>query len=203
MPADALIGIVDYQINNLRSVQKAFEVVGARSFVSSDPRELARAEKLVLPGVGAFGKAMENLGRLGLREVIEHHVASGRPLIGICLGMQLLYTRSHEQGVHEGFGFIDGDVRVFPSGVKVPHIGWNEIDIVSASPILEGVEEGSYAYFVHSYYADPSAAVTLATTEYGVTFSSVIGKSRIYGIQFHPEKSQIAGFRILKNFSRL
>ena len=198
-----MIGIIDYNLNNLRSVQKAFEKVGASAFISSDVKELSRAEKLVLPGVGAFGKAMENIKSLGLDELICTNAKAGKPLIGICLGMQLLFTRSSENGMHDGLNLIAGEVKLFPNTVKVPHISWNQMEIQHPSKILKSVVDKSFVYFVHSYYAQPQEQVTLATTEYGFHFTSVVQKECIFGIQFHPEKSQTAGLQMLKNFSEL
>ena len=198
-----MIGIIDYKLNNLRSVQKAFEKVGASAFISSDVKELSRAEKLVLPGVGAFGKAMENIKSLGLDELICTNAKAGKPLIGICLGMQLLFTRSSENGMHDGLNLIAGEVKLFPNTVKVPHIGWNQMEIQHPSRILKSVVDKSFVYFVHSYYAQPQEQVTLTTTEYGFHFTSVVQKECIFGIQFHPEKSQTAGLQMLKNFSEL
>ena len=198
-----MIGIIDYKLNNLRSVQKAFEKVGASAFISSDVKELSRAEKLVLPGVGAFGKAVENMKALGLDELICTSANAGKPLIGICLGMQLLFTRSFENGAHDGLNLIRGEVKLFPNTVKVPHIGWNQMEIQHDSKILKSVVDRSFVYFVHSYYALPEEQVTLTTTEYGFHFTSVVQKGSIFGIQFHPEKSQIAGLQMLKNFSQL
>ena len=198
-----MIGIIDYKLNNLRSVQKAFEKVGASAFISSDVKELSRAEKLVLPGVGAFGKAMENIKSLGLDELICTNAKAGKPLIGICLGMQLLFTRSSENGMHDGLNLIAGEVKLFPNTVKVPHIGWNQMEIQHPSKILKSGVDKSFVYFVHSYYAQPQEQVTLTTTEYGFHFTSVVQKECIFGIQFHPEKSQTAGLQMLKNFSEL
>jgi len=198
-----MIGIIDYKLNNLRSVQKAFEKVGASAFISSDAKELSRAEKLVLPGVGAFGKAMENIKMLGLEEMICSSAKAGKPLIGICLGMQLLFTRSSENGMHDGLNLIAGEVKMFPNSVKVPHIGWNQMEIRHPSKILKSVVDKSFVYFVHSYYAQPLEQVTLTTTEYGFNFTSVVQKDHIFGLQFHPEKSQVAGLQMLKNFSEL
>ncbi len=196
-----MIGIIDYKLNNLRSVQKAFEKVGAEAFVSSDAGELSQADKLVLPGVGAFGKAMENIVSLGLNELIYSHVQKGKPLIGICLGMQLLFSKSFENGEHEGLNIVSGEIKLFPSSVKVPHIGWNQIEIQRQSKLLADVVDNSFVYFVHSFYAEPREAVTLTTTEYGFHFPSIIQKENICGIQFHPEKSQRAGLLLLKNFA--
>ena len=198
-----MIGIVDYHLNNLRSVQKAFEKVGVQSFISDNPKELQRAKKIVLPGVGAFGEAMGNIRSLGLEKLLNEHVAARNPLLGICLGMQLLFTKSFELGVHAGLGFINGTVKVFPSTVKVPHMGWNQIEIVQRSEFLKDVVEKSFVYFVHSYFVEPEEDVTLTATEYGTRFSSIICKKNIYGIQFHPEKSQSTGLQLLQNFSEL
>lgn len=196
-----MIGIIDYHLNNLRSVQKAFEKVGAESFISDDPERLRAAESLVLPGVGAFGQAMENIRTLGLQPILMEHAAAGKPLLGICLGMQLLFTKSYEQGEYEGLGLIGGEVRQFPSTVKVPHMGWNQIEIVRHSPLLEGVKENSFVYFVHSYYVVPEGNVILTQTEYGFRFTSIVQHNNICGIQFHPEKSQTTGLQLLKNFA--
>lgn len=196
-----MIGIVDYHLNNLRSVQKAFEKVGAESFISDDPVRLRKADKLVLPGVGAFGSAMENLRSLGLQPVIKDHAAAGRPLLGICLGMQLLFEKSYELGEYQGLGLLKGVVRQFSSDVKVPHMGWNQVEVVKPSPLLTGVPEGSFVYFVHSYYVVPSEEITLTRTEYGARFTSIVERGNIAGIQFHPEKSQTAGLQLLKNFA--
>ena len=198
-----MIGIIDYHLNNLRSVQKAFEAVGVQAFISDVPQELARAEKLVLPGVGAFGQAMENLRVLGLEPMIRTHAAQRKPLLGICLGMQLLFSKSFEGGEFFGLDFLKGTIVQFPSTVKVPHIGWNQIELKRSSPLLVSVEEKSFVYFVHSYYAEPQEEVTLATTEYGFHFPSIVQKENVFGIQFHPEKSQKAGLQLLKNFSEI
>jgi glutamine amidotransferase len=196
-----VIGIVDYHLNNLRSVQKAFEKVGAPSFISDDPAVLRTAEKLVLPGVGAFGQAMENIRSLGLLPLLTDHAAAGKPLLGICLGMQLLFTRSYERGEYEGLGLLRGEVLQFPQTVKVPHMGWNQIEMVASSPLLQEVTENSFVYFVHSYFVVPEDDVTLARTEYGDRFTSMVQQKNVYGIQFHPEKSQGTGLQLLKNFA--
>ena len=198
-----MIGIVDYHLNNLRSVQKAFEKAGMQSFISDNVHELQKAEKLVLPGVGAFGQAMENIRKLGLEKFLKEHAQAGQPLLGICLGMQLLFTKSYELGENDGLGLVKGEVKLFPATVKVPHMGWNQIEIVQQSPILKDVEEKSFVYFVHSYFVEPKENVTLTRTEYGFQFSSIIQQKNIYGIQFHPEKSQTTGLQLLKNFSEL
>lgn len=198
-----MIGIIDYHLNNLRSVQKAFEKVGVQSFISDNPADLRTADKLVLPGVGAFAQAMENLRVLGLENIVRKHVADGKPLLGICLGMQLLFSKSNEGGESAGLDFVHGNVKLFPSTVKVPHIGWNQVEIVKKSPLLNDVEEKSFVYFVHSYYVEPTEDVTLTRTEYGFRFTSIIEKGNVFGIQFHPEKSQVTGLQLLKNFAEL
>jgi glutamine amidotransferase len=198
-----MIGIIDYHLNNLRSVQKAFEKVGVPSFISDDPDELRRVDKLVLPGVGAFGAAMENLNVLGLKDVLDEHTAAQKPLLGICLGMQLLFTKSYEQGEYNGLNFVSGEVQQFPSTLKVPHMGWNQVEIIKQSPLLKEVAEKSFVYFVHSYYVEPKEDITLTQTEYGFRFTSIIQQKNIYGIQFHPEKSQKTGLQLLKNFADL
>jgi imidazole glycerol-phosphate synthase subunit HisH len=198
-----MIGIIDYHLNNLRSVQKAFEKVGVQSFISDNPNELRKAEKLVLPGVGAFGQAMGNLRQFNLESMIKEHVANKQPLLGICLGMQLLFAKSFELGEYEGLNFIDGEVKIFPSTVKVPHMGWNQIEVIKQSAILKDVVENSFVYFVHSYYAEPKEDVVLTKTDYGFKFTSIVQKENVFGIQFHPEKSQKTGLQLLKNFSQL
>jgi imidazole glycerol-phosphate synthase subunit HisH len=194
------IGVVDYRLNNLRSVQKAFELVGADVFVSDNPAKLQEADKLVLPGVGAFGAAMKNLTEMALDRTIRSHVEAGKPLLGICLGMQLLCDKSFENGEHQGLGIVHGTVRLFPDSQKVPHIGWNQIEMKKESPLFFDVHEGCYVYFVHSYFVDTADEVTLARTEYGFPFVSIFGNKNVYGMQFHPEKSQTSGLQMLKNF---
>ena len=199
-----MIAIVDYGVGNLRSVQKALERVGAEAVVSGDPGALDAARGVVLPGVGAFGDGMDQLRARGLAEPVLHHVEAGKPLLGICLGMQLLFEESEEMGQHTGLGLLPGRVVRFPEGeLKVPHIGWNQLQ-VRQDPLLEGIADGSYAYFVHSYYVAPAEAEdVLATTEYGIAFAAVVGRGRVWGAQFHPEKSQEVGLRLLQNFARL
>ena len=198
-----MIGIIDYHLNNLRSVQKAFEKTGVESFISDRVEELRKATKLVLPGVGAFGQAMENIRSLGMDRLLNDHVAAEKPLLGICLGMQLLFSKSYELGEFEGLNFVKGEVRLFPSTVKIPHMGWNQIEMVKQSPLLNNVKENSFVYFVHSYYVEPKENVTLAVTDYGVRFTSIIQQKNIFGIQFHPEKSQTTGLQLLHNFAEI
>jgi glutamine amidotransferase len=196
-----MIAIIDYRMNNLRSVQKAFERTGTNAVVSGNPDELRKADKLVLPGVGAFGKSMETIRAAGFDRIIIDHVAAGKPLLGICLGMQLLFTRSEEIGIHEGLNILRGSVVRFPQTVKVPHIGWNEIRKNRPSPIMTEVRDSAYVYFVHSYYAVPADDIVVASTDYGVEFPSIVQYKNIFGIQFHPEKSQATGLTILRNFA--
>jgi len=203
-----MIVIVDYGMGNLRSVQKAFEHLGAAAEVSADPQAVARAEKLVLPGVGAFPKAMEELRARALVEPIQRHIKDGKPYLGICLGLQLLFESSDEGTGGRGLGVLPGRVVRFANHtVKVPHMGWNAVRVpraASACPLLQGVPDGSYVYFVHSYYGVPAeSAVIAAETEYGTTFASMVWRGRLFATQFHPEKSQAVGLRMLRNFANL
>lgn len=198
-----MIGIVDYRLNNLRSVQKAFEKVGVQSFISDSVSELRKADKIILPGVGAFGTAMGNLRSLGLDLFLKERALAGDALMGICLGMQLLFSKSFELGEHIGLDLVDGEVKQFPTTTKVPHMGWNQVEIVRQSPILKNIEDMSFVYFVHSYFVEPKESVTLTQTQYGFPFTSIIQQKNIFGIQFHPEKSQTTGLQLLKNFAEL
>ena len=199
-----MIAIVDYGVGNLRSVQKAFERVGATAVVSDEPSALDAAQGVVLPGVGAFGDGMANLRARGLVRPLLAQVGAGKPLLGICLGMQLLFEESEEMGCHTGLGLLPGRVVRFPEGdLKVPHIGWNQLRI-RGGELLAGIEDGAYAYFVHSYYARPEVEEqVLAATEYGLEFAAVVGRGVVFGAQFHPEKSQEVGLQLLSNFARL
>ncbi|MCL5074675.1 MAG: imidazole glycerol phosphate synthase subunit HisH [Chloroflexi bacterium] len=199
-----MIAIIDYGMGNLRSVEKALTCVGGQPFITSRAQDILTAEAFILPGVGAFGEGMENIKRLGLVEPICAVVERGRPLLGICLGMQLLFGESEERGVYRGLGLLEGEVKRFPIGLKVPHIGWNELRIERQSPLLNGLANGTFVYFVHSYYVVPAdASVVVAMTEYGERFVSVVARANIFGVQFHPEKSQQAGLTILHNFVSL
>lgn len=207
-----MIRIVDYGMGNLRSVQKALERLGLEAALTQDPEDIRNADKLVLPGVGAFGAAMVNLERLGFIKPIREFARSGRPFLGICLGMQLLLSESDEQGVFKGLDLIPGRVVKFfkpedmgPStqGLKIPHMGWNTLVKVSDCPLLQGVPAGASVYFVHSYYPDPPEEFVAATTDYGIDFCSVIWKDNIFATQFHPEKSGAVGLRMLENFGAL
>jgi glutamine amidotransferase len=207
-----MIVIVDYDMGNLRSVQKAFEKVGMKATVTSNSEEVRRASKVVLPGVGAFKVGMENLKHYGLIDPIYRSIKEGKPFLGVCLGLQFLFTKSEEFGGGEGLDIIAGKVVRFPvnlmdsKGVKlkVPHMGWNTINKKREVPVLKGIEDRSYFYFVHSYYVIPEDEEVIATsTDYGITFASSIHKDNIFACQFHPEKSQSSGLKILKNFGEL
>jgi glutamine amidotransferase len=205
-----MIAIIDYGMGNLRSVHKAFEAVGHQAVVTRDPRVIGSASHVVLPGVGAFGDCMANLDRYGLIDPIGKSIESGKPFLGICLGLQLLFTESEEFGMHKGLGVITGKVRRFAfeaSGrneqatVKIPHMGWNEIEILRSAPIFEGVKPGTYGYFVHSYYVEPvDQGVVASVTDYGGRFVSSVWQDNIVACQFHPEKSQAVGLQLVKNF---
>lgn len=199
-----MIAIIDYGMGNLRSVQKGFEQVGHQAVITADPAELAAAERLVLPGVGAFGDGMAELHARQLVEPIRAAVAAGKPVLGICLGQQLLFERGYEGGEYEGLGLLPGEVVRFelPRTFKVPHMGWNQLQPVRPSPLLADLPSGVHMYFVHSYYVRPrEREVVTAETDYGLLFASVVDRGRLYATQFHPEKSQADGLRILRNFA--
>lgn len=205
-----MITIVDYGMGNLRSVQKAFAAVGLETVVTGEPEGVEAASAVVLPGVGAYGEAMENLRQRGLDQAVISAIAAGKPFIGICLGYQLLFDEGEESFGGEpvaGLGIVPGRVRRFPKGLKVPQIGWNQITFPAdreKSPLFAGIPEMEYMYFVHSYYAEPAdRSWVAAETEYGVRFASAISKGNVHGIQFHPEKSSWAGLRILENFGAI
>src|SRR5262245_34382542 len=197
------VAIVDYGMGNLRSVQKAFERLGAAADVTRDADRIAAAPGVVLPGVGAFGACMANLTAFGLIEPVRHVLAAGRPFLGICLGMQLLFEESEEFGPIAGLGVLPGRiVRFAPDPArKVPHMGWNTLRVVRRTPHLAGIDDGAYTYFVHSYYPVPSDPTVIATTTpYGPEFASSVVRDHIFACQFHPEKSQHVGLRLLENF---
>ncbi len=198
-----MIAIIDYGMGNLRSVSKAFEAVGHQAVVTRESRVIGNASHVVLPGVGAFGDCMANVERYGLAEQIRTAIQSGKPFLGICLGLQLLFEESEEFGTHKGLGIIPGKVRRFAadSGLKVPHMGWNNATIERHCPLFAGIADGAYWYFVHSFYVDPSdKTVAATTTDYGTTFVSSIWRDNVVACQFHPEKSQTVGLRLIKNF---
>ena len=200
-----MISIVDYGSGNLRSVEKAFQSRGFDAKITRDPGEISAASACVLPGVGSFGRAAENLDKFGLTQALKGFIASGRPFMGICLGLQLLFPASEESPGASGLGFIKGKVLKFDApGMKIPHMGWNSVRIVKDNPVFNGIEDDSYFYFVHSFYGLPEdGTLSAGLTEYGVNFPSVIIKDNIYLFQFHPEKSRGKGLKIIENFARL
>lgn len=201
-----MIHIVDYGMGNLRSVQKAFESLGVEACVCTSAQELKRAERMVLPGVGAFRDAIYELQRQDMTGPVNDHIAAGRPFLGICLGMQLLFDVSYEDGEWPGLGIIPGKVVRFVDrpDLKIPHMGWNTLQFQQPSPLFDGIADGSHVYFVHSYHVVPrDESVVAARTEHGQSFVSVIQRGNLYATQFHPEKSQSVGLRLLKNFASL
>ena len=201
-----MIAIVDYQMGNLRSVQKALEKVGHAAEITSDPQVLGRADKIILPGVGAFRDAIAELRNRDLVGPIKDAVDSGKPFLGICLGLQLLFDVSYEDGEYEGLGILSGEVVRFkvPPEYKVPHMGWNQAKIVRRAPILAGIEEGSHFYFVHSYYVVPKDQDLVAIeSDYPDPFCAMVWRDNLFATQFHPEKSQANGLQLLKNFATL
>ena len=198
----AEIAIIDYGVGNLRSVERAFGATGNPAVITGDDSELRAAKGLVLPGVGAFAACMNALKERGFDDVVREHVSRGKPLLGICVGMQMLFEESDEFGATPGLALIKGKVRRFSSDQVVPHVGWNQVEKRSAHPILSCVKDETFFYFVHSYYCDAQdKSVVAGETNYGVTYASVIGRDELCGVQFHPEKSQSAGLRLLKNFA--
>lgn len=201
-----MIAIIDYGMGNLRSVQKGFEKVGHAATVTDDPAVVGTAEKVVLPGVGAFEDAIAELYRRRLVEPVLKAIEDNRPFLGICLGLQLLFETSYENGRHKGLGVLPGEVVRFevPREYSVPHMGWNQLDFRRPAPILDSLSSGTYVYFVHSYYVVPRDPEVIATeTNYPTPFCSMIWRKNLFATQFHPEKSQADGLRILKNFAEL
>ena len=203
-----MIGIVDYNMGNLASVINAFESVGADIAVESDPEKLQNYDKLILPGVGAFGDAMEHLKSNGMDKAVKEYAQSGKPLLGICLGMQLLFESSEEFGSNEGLGLIEGKVVAFDENkfdhkLKVPHMGWNELFVQTDTKLFKGLEKEFYLYFVHSFHAVCDDKYAIGKTYYGYEFVSAVNKKNIYGIQPHPEKSHENGLKIIENFVKL
>jgi len=202
-----MIAIVDYQMGNLRSVQRALLRAGCEGVVTDDPQVLIEADKIILPGVGAFADAMQRLEERALIEPIQLAASEGKPLLGICLGLQLLFDKSYENGCHPGLGIIAGEVVPFdglPSEYKIPHMGWNQIKTLQSSPLLDEIGSGAHLYFVHSYYVVPQdPRVITAETEYYRPFVSMVGRDNIFATQFHPEKSQQVGLQMLRNFVQL
>ena len=196
-----MIAIIDYDIGNIHSVHKAFVHIGAEVTITRNPEVIVSADGVVLPGVGAFGDAMANLGRFGLLDSIRSTIDDGIPFLGICVGMQVLFDVSQEMGTHRGLSVLHGSVERFGAGLKVPQIGWNQVNPQKNHPLLAGVRDGAYLYFAHSYRVVPvDESIVVAATEYGSEYPSVVASGNVCGIQFHPEKSQRVGLRILGNF---
>ena len=202
-----MIAIIDYGVGNLFSLESSFAAIGAEVTVTADPAILRQADKLLLPGVGAFEDAAKKLRQSGLDAVVRELAAKGKPLLGICLGMQLLFDESYEYGCHKGLGLIPGGVKpiadVIPKDLKIPHIGWNALHFQKDCPIFREIKEGDCVYFVHSFYATSCEDFTVATAEYGAALTAAVAKDNIYGCQFHPEKSGAVGLKILKAFAEL
>jgi len=202
-----MIAIIDYGMGNIHSVQKALELFGAKTTVTNNPEEIRAADKAVLPGVGAFDDAMLELKKQDLISALNEYIKNRRPFLGICLGMQLLFEESEEASESKGLGILKGKVKRFTElkGLKVPHMGWNQLKIVSSvCPLLKNIPDNSYMYFCHSYYPEPKDRnSSAATTDYGREFSSVVWQDNVYGVQFHPEKSQKTGLKMLENFVNL
>ena len=202
-----MIAIIDYGVGNLFSLVSSFKAIGADAVVTSDPEVIKSADKLILPGVGAFGDAAEKLRKSGLFELVIEQAESGKPLMGICLGMQLLFEKSYEYGEHKGLGLIKGNVvsmqGKIPEDLKIPHIGWNALKFHKPSPIFKYINEGDCVYFVHSFYATDCDEAVIASTEYGIEITAAVAKGNIYGCQFHPEKSGNVGLNILKAFNKI
>lgn len=202
-----MIRIIDYGVGNLFSLRSSLRAIGIDSDYTGDPAEIRKADKLILPGVGAFRDAREALRSTGLDRVVQEEAGKGKPLMGICLGMQMLFNRSYEYGEYEGLGLIPGEIvpmegRI-PKALPIPHIGWNELALKQPSPLMKNTANGDYVYFVHSYYAETPAEYVIATTDYGVEMTAAVQKDNVYGCQFHPEKSSEVGLSILKAFCEL
>jgi len=197
------VGIIDYGVGNLRSVEKAFAAVGCDAVVSADEEILQTVDRLVLPGVGAFGACMRALTERGFDRLVTERVAQGTPMLGVCVGMQMLFEESEEFGTTRGLGLLPGRVIRFSDDLVVPQVGWNQISQRHAHHLLQGIADGAFFYFVHSYYCQPAdSSFVLGETDYGVAYASVVAHENISGVQFHPEKSQAAGLRLLANFAR-
>ena len=196
------VAIIDYGVGNLRSVEKAFAANGCVAVVTADEKVLRKAERLVLPGVGAFGACMNALAERGFDELVRASCAAGTQLLGVCVGMQLLFEESEEFGATRGLGLLPGRVRRFSDELVVPHVGWNQIKQRVAHPLFDGIDDEAFCYFVHSYYCEPAQdEMVIGKTDYGVTYASVVAQDNLFGVQFHPEKSQAAGLRLLANFA--
>ncbi len=201
-----MIAIIDYGMGNIHSVNKALQLFGARTVVTNKPKDIQSSRKVVLPGVGAFEDAMLELKKQGLISALTEQIRNKKPFLGICLGMQLLFEQSEEAKRVRGLGVLRGRVKRFENkrGFKIPHMGWNQLRIKNECPLLKDIPNNSYVYFCHSYYSDPRNPDHIAsTTEYSIEFASIIWQDNVYGVQFHPEKSQAVGLKILKNFVNL
>ncbi len=202
-----MIAIIDYGVGNLFSLSSSFRAIGYDTVVTGDKNIIKAADKLILPGVGAFSDAIKKLRESGLDKVIYEEVKNGKALMGICLGMQMLFEKSFEYGTHEGLGLIPGEVipmeNTIPKELKIPHIGWNQLKIKKNNPLLKYIKDGDFVYFVHSYYADNCSDALIATTDYGKEITAIVAKDNIYGCQFHPEKSGEIGLKILKAFCEM
>ena len=201
-----MIAVIDYGVGNLFSLVSSLEFIGANAVVTKDEQVIRNADKIILPGVGAFEDAIRMLNDTGLVPVIKDEVSKGKPLLGICLGMQLLFDKSYEYGCHDGLGFIKGDVSPIegdvPQDFKIPHMGWNSLDFKKQCPLFKYIKQGDYVYFVHSYYAKNCDDV-VATSNYGIDLTAMVQNGNVYGAQFHPEKSGETGLKILKAFAEL
>lgn len=202
-----MIRIIDYGVGNLFSLRSSLRAIGIDADYTGNPAEIRKADKLILPGVGAFRDAREALRSTSLDRVVQEEAGKGKPLMGICLGMQMLFDRSYEYGEYEGLGLIPGEIvpmegRI-PKDLPIPHIGWNELMLKQPSPMMKNTANGDYVYFVHSYYAETPAEYVIATTDYGVEMTAAVQKDNVYGCQFHPEKSSEVGLSILKAFCEL
>ena len=199
-----MVAIIDYGVGNLFSLRSSFAAIGETAEVTSDPEAIRRADRVILPGVGAFGDAADKLRQTGLDRVVCEEAGRGKPLMGICLGMQLLFERSFEYGEHKGLGLLKGEIRPIaeriPGSLKIPQMGWNALKIVRQSPLLKYTKDGEYVYFVHSYSAVKCGESLLASTEYGADLTACVGRGNVYGCQFHPEKSGDVGLKMLKAF---
>ncbi len=201
-----MIAIIDYGAGNLQSVKKALDFIGAESVITDNPEIINASEKILLPGVGSFGDAMNSMSKKGLVETVKQNALSGKPFLGICLGLQLLFEESEESPGVKGLGIFKGKIKKFPSdmGLKIPHIGWNSLEILKNDTIFKDVPQNSYVYFVHSYYLHAHEENDVATvTNYGIDFHSAVGKDNIFATQFHPEKSGEVGLQILRNFANM
>jgi glutamine amidotransferase len=202
-----MIAIIDYGVGNLFSLKSSFKAIGEEATVTNDINVIHNAHRIILPGVGAFEDAARKLNDSGMAEVLLNEFRSGKPIMGICLGMQLLFERSFEFGVHKGLGIINGDIVSFEGKIdkdfRIPHIGWNSLKLYNNSPLFCGLNDGDYVYFVHSYFASCDKSNVIATSDYGMEFTASVQKDNVYGCQFHPEKSGEVGMKILKNFCNI